>query len=125
MSDTPRTDALVAKNPDSCDLRSLSQCFNAMLEHARKIERELSAAKSAHADLLGRELGFSEAVEREVAKRLSHGPKCERCAELRDALAGVRGCAAIEALTGSTAWAEVVKELDRILKPSSATSNGE
>lgn len=34
---------------------------------------------------------------------------------LRDALAGVRGCAAIEGLK-SSAWREVVKELDRILE---------
>lgn len=53
-SPTPRTDALAAQNPDSCDLHDLARAFNKMLDSARQLERELGALPSAapRADVL-------------------------------------------------------------------------
>ncbi len=39
-SDTPRTDALVKQNHDSCDLHDMTLAFNKMLDLARQLERE-------------------------------------------------------------------------------------
>jgi hypothetical protein len=84
---TPRTDALYARW-NVTNFVSNGE-LDAVYEHARELEREVAEAKAAHSDLLSRELGFSEAVEQEVARRCSRS--AEGNSNLAKVLAEARG----------------------------------
>lgn len=84
MSDTPRTDALYAKLPSTCDTAGDAEMVRQMGDLARALERELAAATARVAELDGTNVAANAAMA-ELVKQSKEATARAESAE-RDAL---------------------------------------